>query len=165
MMGNQTRFPGANDNASGISMLLNLVKYYTDISNRPKYSMLFIAFAGEEAGLIGSHFYTLNPLFPLSKIKFLINMDLMGTGDEGMMVVNGDVYKNEYELLTKINTEKNYLKKLKKEARLKTAIIIIFRRMVCPAFSFIPWAVLLHTMIFMMFHKRFHLQIMRMCFC
>ncbi len=64
-MGKDIYFPGANDNASGTSMLLNLAKYYSQ--NRPKYSVLFIAFGGEEAGLIGSEYYVKNPLVPLSK--------------------------------------------------------------------------------------------------
>ena len=57
-MGSKTFFPGANDNASGISMMLNLAKYYADSVARPKYNLLFIAFAGEEAGLIGSKYFT-----------------------------------------------------------------------------------------------------------
>ncbi|WAC41921.1 M28 family peptidase [Pedobacter sp. SL55] len=51
-MGNKTYFPGANDNASGVAMLLDLAKYYA--KNPPKYSVVFIAFAAEEIGLLGS---------------------------------------------------------------------------------------------------------------
>ena len=69
MMGNKTIFPGANDNASGISMLLNLAKAYAQ-NNSSKYSLLFIAFAGEEIGLLGSKYYTEHPLVPLEKINF-----------------------------------------------------------------------------------------------
>ena len=43
-------FPGANDNASGISLLLNLVEYYTE--NKSKYNIIFICFGAEEVGLI-----------------------------------------------------------------------------------------------------------------
>ncbi|MEO8762057.1 MAG: M28 family peptidase, partial [Bacteroidia bacterium] len=107
MMGSKTYFPGANDNASGVSMLLNLVKYYT--KNPPKYKTVFVFFAGEEAGLLGSKYFTENPPFELSKIKFLINLDLLGTGDEGITVVNATVFKSQFELLKKINAEKNYL--------------------------------------------------------
>ncbi|MBN4065979.1 M28 family peptidase, partial [Candidatus Amoebophilus asiaticus] len=82
-------FPGANDNASGIAMLLNLSKYYSDQKQMSKYSMVFIAFSGEELGLSGSRYFTEKPLFPLSNIKFLINLDLLGTGEEGICVVNG----------------------------------------------------------------------------
>ena len=107
MMGSKTYFPGANDNASGVSMLLNLVKYYSQ--HPPKYKTLFVFFAGEEAGLLGSKYFTERPVFELSKIKFLINLDLLGTGDEGITVVNATEFKPQFETLKKINTEKNYL--------------------------------------------------------
>jgi len=116
-MGRDTYFPGANDNASGVAMLLNMAEYYSKKENTPKYSIAFIAFSGEEAGLIGSHYYVQNPLFPLSKIKFLVNMDIMGTGDEGMMVVNGAVFDEEYNRLIAINNSKHYLTDIPKRPK------------------------------------------------
>lgn len=106
-MGKDVYFPGANDNASGCAMLLNLAKYYSE--HPPKYSVAFMAFGGEEAGLIGSKYYVEHPLFPLSKIKFLVNMDILGTGDEGIKVVNATEHKKEFDQLVKINAEKNLL--------------------------------------------------------
>jgi Zn-dependent M28 family amino/carboxypeptidase len=106
-MGSQTFFPGANDNASGVSMLLQLVRYYKE--HPPKYNIAFVFFAGEEAGLVGSKFFTENPLIPLGKIKFLVNLDLLGTGDEGITVVNATEFKREFEILKSINTEKKLL--------------------------------------------------------
>lgn len=102
-------FPGANDNASGTAMMLDLAKYF--VSNPNKYSIAFIAFAGEEAGLIGSKHYTDNPLdkLPLSKIKFLVNLDLMGSGEKGMAVVNATVFPDYFNKLQIINKNKNYL--------------------------------------------------------
>lgn len=114
-MGKNTYFPGANDNASGVSMLLNLAKYYK--KNSSKYSVAFIFFSGEEAGLLGSKYYSEHPIFPLSKIKFLTNLDLLGTGDDGIMVVNATVFKDQFEKLNKINTEKNYLKQIKQRGK------------------------------------------------
>ena len=107
MMGKDIYFPGANDNASGCAMLLNLAKYYSQ--HPQKYSIVFMAFGGEEAGLIGSKYYTEHPLFPMQQIKFLINMDIMGTGDEGIKVVNATEHKQEFEKLTKINTDNKLL--------------------------------------------------------
>jgi hypothetical protein len=104
-------FPGANDNASGVSMLLCLAKYYA--THPQKYSVAFIAFSGEELGLCGSDYYTSHPLFDLKKIKFLVNMDIFGTGDEGIMVVNGAAHKTQFDLLTKINADKNLLSQIK----------------------------------------------------
>ena len=106
-MGKDVYFPGANDNASGCAMLLNLAKYYS--RHPPKYSVAFMAFGGEEVGLLGSKYYVEHPLFPLKQIKFLVNMDIMGTGDEGIKVVNATEHKKEFDELVKINSEKNLL--------------------------------------------------------
>jgi aminopeptidase YwaD len=114
-MGKEAWFPGANDNASGVSVLLNLAKYYAP--HPPKYSVAFIFFSGEEAGLLGSRYYSAHPLFPLSNIKFLTNLDLLGTGDDGIMVVNATVFKSQFEKLNSINTEKNYVKQIKQRGK------------------------------------------------
>ena len=111
MMGATTIFPGANDNASGIAMLLNLAKHYK--ANKPTYNTVFIAFGGEELGLLGAKHFVENPLFKLSKIKFLINFDISGTGDDGIQVVNGSVYKDKFNRLSQINTEQHLLKQVK----------------------------------------------------
>ena len=114
-MGKDTYFPGANDNASGVSVLLNLAKYYK--AHPSKYSVAFIFFSGEEAGLLGSKYYSEHPVFPLSKIKFLTNLDLLGTGDDGIMVVNATVFKDQFEKLNRINVDKNYLKQIKQRGK------------------------------------------------
>ncbi len=114
-MGKEAWFPGANDNASGVSVLLNLAKYYA--AHPPKYSVAFIFFSGEEAGLLGSRYYSTHPLFPLSNIKFLTNLDLLGTGDDGIMVVNATVFKSQFEKLNNINTEKHYVKQIKQRGK------------------------------------------------
>jgi hypothetical protein len=114
-MGKSTYFPGANDNASGVSVLLNLVKYYT--KNPPKYKTLFIFFAGEEAGLLGSKYFVESKVVDLKKIKFLVNFDLLGTGDEGIMVVNGYTFEKQFGLLESINKEKNLVKEIKRRGK------------------------------------------------
>ncbi|MBC7863764.1 MAG: M28 family peptidase [Bacteroidia bacterium] len=110
-MGSTTFFPGANDNASGVSLVLQLARYYK--LNPPKYNVAFLLFCGEEAGLVGSKYFTENPLMPLSKIKFLVNLDLLGTGDEGITVVNATEFKKEFDLLKSINDEKKLLSLVK----------------------------------------------------
>ena len=112
-MGKDVYFPGANDNASGCAMLLNLAKYYSMPEHQPKCSIAFIAFCAEEVGLLGSKYYTEHPLFPLKQIKFLLNMDIMGTGEDGITVVNGSVFKKEFDLLKQINSENNFIKEVK----------------------------------------------------
>jgi len=109
-MGPETYFPGGNDNASGTAMLLDLAKHYFD--SVPKYTTVFIAFGGEEAGLVGSKYYTENPFFSLRRIKFLINLDLMGNGDEGITVVNGTEFKDEFDQLVQINDSSQYVKEV-----------------------------------------------------
>ena len=109
-MGSRTYFPGANDNASGMAMLLSLAKYYA--AHPQPYTMAFMCFAGEEAGILGSKYFTENPLIPLSSIRFLINTDLAGTGGEGITVVNASVYLKQFELLKQVNAKGNYLTKV-----------------------------------------------------
>lgn len=110
MMGNAI-FPGASDNASGTAMMLDLMKYY--IENKPQCDMYFIAFAAEEAGLIGSKFFVDNPTFDLQKIKFLFNLDLMGSAAEGITLVNGSLFPERMRQLAAINTENDLLPKIK----------------------------------------------------
>lgn len=114
-MGKETFFPGANDNASGTTLLLNLAKHYSE--NPPPYSIVFICFTGEEAGLIGSKYFSENPLINLSSIRFLINIDLAGTGDEGITVVNASVFPKEFTILKEINTANNYLAQVKSRGK------------------------------------------------
>ena len=136
MMGSSVLFPGANDNASGVSMLLNLAKYFSMNAHRPKCSVAFIAFAGEEAGLLGSEYYTGHPLFPLSKIKFLINLDLLGTGDEGMMVVNATEYPMQFHILDSLNTSGKFLPRLGERGKAKNSDHYWFTEKGVPSFFF-----------------------------
>ncbi len=136
MMGSETIFPGANDNASGVSMLLNLAKHFSKKENQPQCSIALIAFAGEEAGLVGSKFYTEHPVFPLSQIKFLINLDLLGTGDDGMMVVNATEYPYQFHLLDSLNTANNYLSKLSQRGKAKNSDHYWFSEKGVPSFFF-----------------------------
>jgi hypothetical protein len=110
-MGAETYFPGANDNSSGIAMLLNLAEYFNN--NPPDYSVVFMAFAGEEAGLVGARYFMSHPLFDPSNIRFLVNFDLAGTGNEGIQVVNGSIYKENFDLLVKLNAEGELLDTVK----------------------------------------------------
>ena len=108
-------FPGANDNASGISMIIELAHYYA--KHRPKYDMLFIAFGGEEAGLLGSRYFVDNSPVNLNKIKCVINLDLVGTGDDGITVVNGAVYKDDFNKMKKISEENDFFDRVNPRGR------------------------------------------------
>lgn len=71
-------FPGANDNASGIGVLLEVARSLASRSRNPRVNILFAAWTYEEEGLYGSkHFVS---KFPLQKIKAVINLDTLGNG-------------------------------------------------------------------------------------
>ena len=132
MMGDKTVFNGANDNASGISMLLTLMRHYQ--KNKPDMNIAFIAFGSEEAGLIGSKYYVEHPLFPLNKIKFLVNLDLLGTGEDGITVVNATKHKEEFELLKNINEKNKYLTLVKPRGEAANSDHYWFSKNNVPAF-------------------------------
>lgn len=94
-------FPGASDNASGVSMLLYLAEWFT--KHKPRYNVVFIFFSGEEAGLIGSSIYVRSPEFPLEKIAQLVNIDIMGNAEQGITMVNGESQRACYDAMVQIN--------------------------------------------------------------
>jgi hypothetical protein len=69
--------PGADDNASGVSGVIELARWF---AGRPKLrrGILFLTFAAEEIGLLGSNHYAENPILPLGKAIAMINMDMIG---------------------------------------------------------------------------------------
>lgn len=133
-LGRNTYFPGANDNASGVSMLLELARFYSQPDHQLPCSIAFMAFAAEEAGLVGSKYYTENPLFPLSNIKFLVNLDLLGTGDDGVMVVNATLFPDQFQILKEINTEQQLLPEIKQRGPAANSDHYFFTQAGVPAF-------------------------------
>ena len=69
---------GADDNASGVAVMLRLAEYLKLEKKAHGYNYLFIAFSGEEQGLLGSNYYTKHPTIDLSKVSYMINMDMVG---------------------------------------------------------------------------------------
>lgn len=131
-MGKDAYFPGANDNASGVAMLLYLATYFKE--NKPPMNIVFVAFGGEEAGLLGSKHFVENPLVKLSDIHFLLNLDILGTGEEGVTVVNGAVYTKQFETITKINAKNNYVSKVKVRGKAANSDHYFFSEMGVPSF-------------------------------
>lgn len=70
--------PGADDNGSGCAALLELAEYFAAPEHRPRRSLLFIAFSGEEMGLLGSTHYVREPLRPLAQTVAFVNLDMIG---------------------------------------------------------------------------------------
>ena len=125
-------FYGANDNASGIATMLDLASYF--VNNPQRYSLVFIAFGAEEAGLLGSLNYVRKSVVPLASTRFVFNMDLMGSGDKGATIVNGSIYKNEYQALTKINAENDYLPVIKSRGKAANSDHYFFTEAGVPSF-------------------------------
>ena len=67
---------GADDNASGVAVMLNLAYRLRDHNKNNNY--LFMAFSGEELGLLGSNFFVKNSTVPVDKINYMFNMDMVG---------------------------------------------------------------------------------------
>ena len=116
-MNDNVIFYGANDNASGTSMIMCLAEHFSKAENRPACSMVFIAFGAEEAGLIGSHYYVEHPLAELNRTKFVLNLDLIGAGSKGATVVNGGIFNDQFEKLSLINEQEQLLPQIKKTRR------------------------------------------------
>ncbi|WP_340153676.1 M20/M25/M40 family metallo-hydrolase [uncultured Marivirga sp.] len=107
-------FKGANDNASGVVMLLALAKYFAE--NQPKFDTYFLFTTAEEIGLLGSYYFIENSPFDLRKINMLINLDMVGTGDEGIMVVNAKKQNQYFNLLKQLNKDRIFEIKARGEA-------------------------------------------------
>jgi aminopeptidase YwaD len=101
--------PAAEDNGSGTAMVMDLARHYMN-GKKPYYSVAFMLFSGEEVGLMGSKYYAANPLFPLDKIKLVINLDMVMTGQDGVILFGGTNRPNEAAIVQKLNEEHNYMK-------------------------------------------------------
>ena len=78
---------GADDNASGVAALLEIAERL--VKEKPARSVVFIAFSGEESGLIGSAYYTNHPFVPLTQARAMLNMDMVGRLGAGPLIVYG----------------------------------------------------------------------------
>lgn len=131
-MGTDTYFPGANDNASGVTQLLTMAKYYA--AHPQPYTMAFILFSGEEPGLVGSKYFSEHPLMPLKNIRFLVNLDLEGTGIDGITVVNATEYPKEFSLLRQVNDQGHYLAKVNSRGKAANSDHYFFSEKGVPSF-------------------------------
>ena len=96
-------YPGANDNASGVAVLLALARHY--VENPPPYTLVFCFFTAEEQGLLGSFKYAYNPRYPLENVATLVNLDMVGSGGKGFGMVNGTACPKEADILRGIAEE------------------------------------------------------------
>lgn len=75
-------FPGADDNGSGSTAVLSIARAMAANPVKPKRSVLFIWFTAEEVGLLGSRYYTENPILPLDKMQCMFNIDMVGRNED-----------------------------------------------------------------------------------
>lgn len=80
---------GADDNASGTAGLIELARIFGAQRPKLKRTLVFIAFGGEEEGLLGSNYYVNHPVVPLGKTIAMINMDMIGRMKDSKLMIGG----------------------------------------------------------------------------
>jgi hypothetical protein len=83
-------FNGADDNASGTSVVLALARAYAQREERPRRSVVFVTFSGEERGLLGSRALVEHELLPMRQVRFMLNFDMVGRNPHQPVRVYGD---------------------------------------------------------------------------
>ena len=97
---------GADDNSSGVSILLNLAY---SLKKNLEYNYLFIAFSGEEHGLYGSSYYAKNPTIDLSSSRFMLNFDMVGRlNEDKTLAINGIGTSSSWDELIKKSNSINF---------------------------------------------------------
>ncbi|HWP84058.1 MAG TPA: M28 family peptidase [Terriglobia bacterium] len=80
---------GADDNASGTAGMLELARYFASERGNLRRSLLFMAYSGEELGLLGSAYYVQHPLVPLSQTIAMLNLDMIGRVSNNKLYIGG----------------------------------------------------------------------------
>lgn len=101
---------GADDNASGVAGMLEIAQKISQMENKPKRTMIFMAFSAEEMGLLGSKFFTENPIIDIDNIKMMLNFDMIGRLDSAKtLTVGGTGTSAESEdVINKFSSGKNF---------------------------------------------------------
>jgi len=107
---------GADDNASGVAGVLELAQYFSSNTDAIGRSIIFMAFSGEEEGLLGSAHYVKTPLVPLEKTAVMINMDMIGRMKDNNLIINGAGSSSKFApLINKYNEDSTFSLKLNDE--------------------------------------------------
>jgi Zn-dependent M28 family amino/carboxypeptidase len=99
---------GADDNASGTAGVLELARLFSSQKPKPKRTIVFMAFGGEEEGLLGSNYYVNHPLLPLANTVAMINMDMIGRMKDSKLVIGGVGTAKEWRDMMAADTEKSF---------------------------------------------------------
>jgi len=97
---------GADDNASGTAGLIELARLFSLQRPKLKRTLIFIAFGGEEEGLLGSNYYVNHPLAPLTNTVGMINMDMIGRMKDRKLIIGGVGTAKEWRWM--IEPEKSF---------------------------------------------------------
>jgi len=92
---------GADDNASGTAGLLELARMLAADRAQLQRSVLFIAFSGEEEGLVGSAYFVRNPTIPIEKVVAMLNLDMIGRMTNDRLFVSGIGSSPQWEEIVK----------------------------------------------------------------
>jgi hypothetical protein len=104
---------GADDNASGVAMMMQLMRKIKSSRNLRKNNYLFIAFSGEEQGLLGSNYFVNHPTINVNTVKYMLNFDMVGRLDstKKVLMVYGVGTSPEWKKgLAKIKTDTTLIK-------------------------------------------------------
>lgn len=103
--GEQQVHNGADDNASGVAAMMHLARVLS--KKELNHDIVFFGISGEEKGLWGSNYYSKNPTVDLTKVNFMINMDMVGRLDESKgLAINGTGTSPIWnDLLDKVNID------------------------------------------------------------
>lgn len=96
--------PGANDNASGIAVMMGVAEALSRSPVKPSRSILFIGFGAEEQGLRGSRAYVSDPVVPLDRTAAFLNLDMVGAGDK-LSVLAAENYPEFWEFIQNANQD------------------------------------------------------------
>ncbi len=92
-------YNGADDDASGVAVLVEVAQALAALETRPRRSVLFVAVSGEEKGLLGSRWFSDNPTVPLEAMVANINVDMVGRNAPDSIVVIGQEYSSMGRIL------------------------------------------------------------------
>jgi hypothetical protein len=106
---------GADDNASGAAGVMALANYFSSRKIRPRRSLVFLAFSGEELGLFGSAYYVKHPLVPLTSSVAMFNMDMIGRLRDDKLAVIGSGSSPDWDAIISDATHETGLKVSKNE--------------------------------------------------
>ncbi len=100
---------GADDNASGVAVLLEVARRIVALDRPLPRRIVFVAFTGEERGLLGSAHYTAHPPIPLAQTIAMLNLDMVGRLRDDKLIVHGIGTAREFDLLLKrINAQHDF---------------------------------------------------------